>query len=67
MLDIKFDAKRAKKWINRLHFDHFSENEYLAKQKELDILPKKFKFALNDLILLFKIISKYSIILYTIQ
>ena len=55
----KFDAlqKKAVKWINSQQFDHYTELEYLSKLTELSILPKKSKFALNDLILFFKIMN----------
>ena len=55
----KFDAiqKRAIKWINGRRFDHYSNAEYLEKQKELNILPIKYKFYLNDLILFYKIFN----------
>ena len=55
----KFDAvqKKAVKWINGRPFDHFTETEYMTKLKDLNILPMKFKFALNDLLLFFKIIN----------
>ena len=57
----KFDAvqKKAVKWINGQQFDHYPEIEYFKKQKELNILPVKFKFVLNDLVLLYKIINCY--------
>ena len=55
----KFDAiqKRAIKWINGQCFEHYSDSEYLNKQKELNILPIKMKFRLNDLILFYKIVN----------
>ena len=55
----KFDAlqKKAVKWINGQPFIHYTEMQYLAKLKELSILPIKSKFALNDLILFFKIMN----------
>ena len=54
-----FDAiqKKAIKWINGRRFDHYSDLEYFNKQKELNILPIKFKFVLNDLIMYYKIIN----------
>ena len=54
-----FDAiqKKAIKWINGRRFDHYSDLEYFNKQKELNILPMKFKFVLNDLIMYYKIIN----------
>ena len=55
-----FDAiqKRAIKWILGQRFDHYSEDEYLNRQKELNILPIKLKFYLNDLVLFYKILYK---------
>ena len=55
----KFDAiqKRAVKWITGHCFEHYSDSEYLNKQKELNILPIKMKFHQNDLLLLYKIIN----------
>ena len=55
----KFEAiqKRAIKWIHGRKFDHYKDNEFFDKQKELDILPIKFKFFLNDLALFYKIIN----------
>ena len=41
--------KKANKWINGRRFDHYSDLEYFNKLKELNILPMKFKFVLNDL------------------
>ena len=38
-------------------FDHYKDNEFFDKQKELDILPIKFKFFLNDLALFYKILN----------
>ena len=52
-----FDAIQKKKWINGRRFDHYSDIEYFNKQKELNILPMKFKFVLNDLIMYYKIIN----------
>ena len=55
----KFEAiqKKAVKWINGQQFSHYSGMEYLSKLKELSILTIKSKFALNDLILFYKIIN----------
>ena len=55
-----FDAiqKKAVKWIiNGQQFIQYTDLEYLSKLKELSILPIKSKFALNDLILFYKIIN----------
>ena len=48
--------KKAIKWINGRRFDHYSDIEYF-KQKELNILPIKFKFVLNDILMYYKIIN----------
>ena len=55
----KFDAvqKRAVKWIFGQCFEHYSDDLYFNKQKELNILPIKLKFFLNDLLLFYKIIN----------
>ena len=49
----KFEQNKAVKWINGQPFDL----EYSTKRKELNIFPMKFKFALNDLLLFYKIIN----------
>ena len=53
----EFEAiqKRAIKWIDGRMFDHYSDEQYLEKLKEFDILPLKFKFIFTDLILFYKI------------
>ena len=57
---LKFEAiqKRAIKWINGQQFDHYTDNEYMNRLREFNILPIKCKFALNDLMLYFKIINQ---------
>ena len=57
----KFDAiqKKAVKWIYGQQFGHYSVTEYMSKQKMLNILPIKFKFILNDLVLLYKIVNGF--------
>ena len=57
----KFDViqKRAVKWIYGQPFDHYTDMEFMSKLREINILPMKLKFALNDLILLFKILNYY--------
>ena len=56
---VKFDSiqKKAVKWIFGQQFEHYNDQEYLAKLNELNILPIKLKFALNDLVLYYKIIN----------
>ena len=55
----KFAAiqKRAIKWINGEQFVSYSEETFLKKQKDLDILPMKLKFILTDLIMFYKIVN----------
>ena len=54
----KFEAiqRRAVKWIDGKDFEHYSDEEYAIKLKEINILTFKMKFMLNDLIMYFKII-----------
>ena len=42
---------------NGRRFDQYSDIIYFNEQKELNILPMKFKFVLNDLIMYYKIIN----------
>ena len=58
----KFEAvqKKAIKWINGQLFEHYSDQEFFHKQKELNILPIKLKFYMNDLLLFYKIV--YSLV-----
>ena len=49
--------KRAIKWIIGRQFDHLSDIELYEKEKKLDILPIRFKFLLNDLVLFYKMIN----------
>ena len=55
----KFNAiqKKAVKWIYGQQFSHYTDMEYSSKLKELSILPIKSKFALNDLIMFYKILN----------
>ena len=55
----KFDAiqQRTFKWIFGQCFDHYRDEGYFKKQTELQILPIKLKFCLNDLKLLYKILN----------
>ena len=54
----KFDQlqKRAVKWILKESYVRYSDDEFLQKQKDLDLLPMKSKFLLSDLILFYKIV-----------
>lgn len=49
--------KRAIKWITGRQFDHWSDDELYNNEKELDILPLRFKFLLTDMILFYKIVN----------
>ena len=55
----KFDAiqKRAIKWINGEQFHSYNDNMFYEKQKELKILPIKFKFIYNSLVLFYKVVN----------
>ena len=55
----KFESiqKKAVKWINGQISDSYSDMNYMNKLKDLSILPIKSKFALNDLILFYKIVN----------
>ena len=46
----KFEAiqKRTIKWIHGRKFYHYKDSEFFDKQKELNILPMKFKFFLKN-------------------
>ena len=54
----KFEAiqRRAVKWIDGKYFEHYSDEEYVIKLHEMNILPLNLKFALHDLIIYYKII-----------
>ena len=45
------------KWINGQNSEHYTDSEYITKLGELNILPMESKFALNDLVLFYKIIN----------
>ena len=55
---IMFDKlqKRATKWILKEQNESYSDLVFLAKQKDLDILPMKYKFIFSDLVLFYRII-----------
>ena len=48
--------RRAVKWILKESFESYSEQVFLKKQRDLDLLPMKFKFIYSDLILFYKIV-----------
>ena len=49
--------KRAVKWILKEQHDSYSDFIFLKKQKELDILPMRYKFLFADLVMFYRIIS----------
>ena len=49
--------KRAVKWINGEQFVSYSDEVFVEKQRELDILPIHLKFVFNDLVLFYKIVN----------
>ena len=49
--------KRAIKWINGEQFVSYSDEIFLEKQKELNILPIQLKFIYNDLLMFYKIVN----------
>ena len=50
--------KRAIKWINNEPFAHYNDEKYHSELRKLEILPMKFKFIYNDLVMFYKIINK---------
>ena len=48
--------RRAIKWILKEPNTSYSDQNFLLKQRELDILPMKYKFILSDLTLFHKIV-----------
>ena len=50
--------RRAVKWICKEPFVSYSDSEFLCKQKQLDLLPMKYKFIMSDLILFHKIVHE---------
>ena len=48
--------KRAVKWILKESYNSYTDEEYLLKQRGLDLLPMKYKFILSDLTLFYKIV-----------
>jgi hypothetical protein len=58
----KFEAlqKRAVKWIYMEDYEHYSEEVYQGKLRELDLLPIEQRFVYGDLKLFYKIINKES-------
>ena len=48
--------RRAVKWICKEPFVSYSDNEFLLKQKSLDLLPIKYKFIASDLVIFHKIV-----------
>ena len=50
--------RRAVKWILKESHKSYSNEEFLNKQRNLDLLPMNYKFILSDLILFYKIVYK---------
>ena len=48
--------KRAVKWILMEPYARYTDDEFLRKQRNLDLLPVKYKFLLSDLTLFYKIV-----------
>ncbi len=55
----KFDAiqKKAIKWIDGHPFVSYTNEEFMLKQREYDILPINLRFRLNDLKLFYQILN----------
>ena len=49
--------KRAVKWICKESHASYSDELFLQKQRDLDILPMKYKFIFSDIILFYNIIN----------
>ena len=54
--------KRAIKWVLNEPFASYSNKEYHDKLKSLNVLPMKYKFQLNDIVMFHKIYYKYSVV-----
>ena len=52
--------RRAVKWILKEPYKtkSYSDEDFLNKQRNIELLPMKFKFVFSDLILFYKIINK---------
>ena len=50
--------KRAVKWIYGEQFVSYSDEVFIEKQRELNILPMKLKFIYNDIVLFYKIVNE---------
>ena len=49
--------KRAVKWMNKESHISYSDQTFLQKQRDLDILPLKYKFIFSDIILFYNIVN----------
>ena len=47
--------KRAVKWILNEQYHHYNDLEYICRLRDLNLLPIKYYFILNDLIIFHKI------------
>ena len=50
--------KRAVKWILKEQHKSYSDDLFLLKQRDLDLLPMASKFVYSDLVLFYKIVNK---------
>ena len=48
--------RRAVKWILKEPYVSYSDQQFLQKQRDLDLLPMKYKFIYSDIILFHKIV-----------
>ena len=54
--------RRAVKWILGEQDHHYNDYEYLARLRDLDLMPMEQKFKLNDLILFHQIYNDQSVV-----
>ena len=50
--------RRAVKWILKEPYKSYSDEDFLNKQRNLELLPMKFKFVFSDIVLFYKISNK---------
>ena len=53
-----FQQSKREQWINGEQFASYTDEIFVEKQRELNILPIKLKFIYTDLILFYKIVNK---------
>ena len=54
--------RRAVKWILGEQDHHYNDLEYLARLRDLDLMPMEFKFTFTDLVMFYNIYNKRSVI-----